>query len=119
VTSSPGSGGPEAIVVSSPSLSPPLDFAQVIILWFVQLLAGNTAATYKFRLRRGTAITGTQINVDVVTNGPPVSTGAIYSGVYVDVPGAVANLQYSLGMLCAGGGTNAVINDVCMYAFAL
>lgn len=119
VNGSFNSGGPESIIVSSPPLSVPFDSAQVCILWFISLLAGNTAMTYNFRIRRGTAITSPLINVDEAITGPAANAKAIYSGVYIDTPGAVASQQYSLGILGAGGGTNPIINDACMYAFVL
>ncbi len=108
----------ETIVCTTPPLNLPLDGALVLLFWFMVHTIGATAAQTNFRLRRGTAITGTLINVS-----QPVTAVAgnvvTASGVYFDTPGIVAGQQYSLTCIDPASTGAGAIQDACLIAFAL
>lgn len=113
-----GAAGAEAIVFTTPPLNISLDFAQVILLWYVQFNTGAGTTSYVPRIRRGAALTGALVNIAnaVVCTAATVTS---FSGVYVDTPGAVAGQQYSLSL--SGNATTgaAVFADGSLLAFAL
>src|SRR5258708_3089060 len=97
--------GAETIIATTPPLNLPLDFAQVILLWYFLGNSGASTTALNFILRRGTTVAGTLINV---ISGALVTaaSGVRFSGCYVDTPGAVAGQQYSLSE--SGVGTTGV-----------
>lgn len=108
----------ETVVVTSPPLNIPLDFATVFLVWFMLHTVGTTAVTTQYRLRRGTAITGALINVSQAITA--VAGNIILgSGCYFDVPGAVAGQQYSLTCIDPASTVAGAIQDACLLAFAL
>src|SRR6266852_58152 len=112
------SGAGESVMCTTLPLNIPLDFAQVILLWYCLWLTNTTGTTVAWRLRRGTTTAATLINVsNTLPTGAAIQMA--HSGIYVDTPGAVAGQQYSLSCLLAGGGGNAGGLDVAMIAFAL
>jgi hypothetical protein len=108
----------ETIAATSTLLNISIDFSQVMILWYVMFTPGVSSTGTTMRLRRGTAITGTQLNVNGVF---PVTAGnvTISSGCYIDTPGAVAGQQYSVSLLTQAATANGTITDACIIAFAL
>jgi hypothetical protein len=112
------SNGAETIIATTPPLTIPLDFAQVILLWYFLGNSGASTSALLFLLRRGTTVAGTLINV---SSGSLVTAaaGVRFSGVYVDTPGAVAGQQYSLSEIGVGTTGAGITNDVCLIAFAL
>ena len=95
------------IIVSAP-LNLALDFQQIIILWVVMLTLGTGTTALTLRLRRGTSITGNLVTTQGV-NPAAAATTITISGVYADVPGAVAGQQYTLTGQQTGG-TGAASN---------
>ncbi len=110
--------GAETIIATTPPLNLPLDFAQVILLWYFLGNSGASTSALVFNLRRGTTLAGTLINVSS-GSGVTAAAGVRFGGCYVDTPGAVAGQQYSLSELGVGTTGAGVSNDVCMIAFAL
>ncbi len=110
--------GAETVILTTPPLNIPLDFAQVFLHWYIVYGVGTSTTGITMRLRRGTTTGGTLMNTGnlvQVTGG----TGVIVSGCFVDTPGAVAAQQYSLtiaGTATAGAGT---YGEGCMLAYAL
>ncbi len=117
IASVPASGA-ETVVVTTPPLNIPLDFAQIIILWCVEVLIGTGTTVELQRLHRGTTTAGAQVNV---AGSYTVGGGNrwTFTGCYVDTPGAVAGQQYSLSL--SGTGTTGAwtTEDVSLIAFAL
>src|SRR5229473_2284251 len=97
--------GGETVMCTTPPLNIPLDFAQVLLFWYCILLSNTTGTTVTWRLRRGTTTAGALINVPQ-TNPTGAAVQLMFSGCYIDTPGAVAAQQYSLTCVLAGGGGN-------------
>ena len=115
----PPASGAETVAVTTPPLTLPLDFAQVLLWWYVELVvgAGTTNCTQKLRRGASTAslliITGAALTV---TAGNTVG----FTGLFVDNPGAVAGVQYSIAFLGTGTtGAWAQGSFSTMIAFAL
>ena|SRR6267378_1564303 len=109
----------ETAVVTTPPLNISLDFAQVL-LWFAVYIGqcGTASTNIIAKIRRGSGIGGTQVNVNMATLASPGNSGFI-SGVYVDTPGAVAGQQYTVSITMQAATTNSSIVDVCLLAAAL
>lgn len=109
----------EVIVLTTPPLNIPLDFAQVLIFWYFSIVCGTGTSGLQPHLRRGTTTGGTQINSG--TGGIQATAGAAgtLSGFFVDTPGAVAGQQYSLGVAQIGATAAGVFEEGCVIAFAL
>lgn len=111
--------GAETVILTSPPLTLPLDFSQVIILWGCSILAGTGTTQFLFQLRRGTTAAGALLNPQSwgvqITAGNPDSC----SGVYVDTPGAVTGQQYSLTAIQTGATAAGTFRDGSIVAFAL
>lgn len=118
VLASPPASTAETAIVTTPTLSPPLDNAAVLIQWYWQGVWGTGTTAVNVNLRRGSGTAGTLIN-----NGGGITVTAgnqfIISGCYVDTPGAVAGMQYTLTL--TGQGTTGAGSSVegCMMAFVL
>ncbi len=108
----------EMAVVTSPPLNISLDNAQVQIFWFyvMTLAAGTTAVSY--RIRRGSGVAGTQVNVNSII-AEVASTVICRSGTYIDTPGVVAGQQYSLTVLTVAAGAAGTIQDACITVMSL
>lgn len=109
----------QTIICQTPPLNISLDFALVILLWWITLTVGAGATAVQYFLRRGLTLTSPAVNVNATTSVVTAATQSENGGVYVDVPGAVAGQQYTLSVAFAAATGNSTINDVCMVAFAL
>lgn len=108
----------ETVLFTSSPLNLSLDFQQVMIFWFINWTVGTGTTSTAFRIRRGTTITATSVTANLTVT-TAASSFASFSGCYIDSPGAVAGVQYSLtGNQTAGTGT-ASINDGCILVMAL
>lgn len=108
----------ENVICTTPPLNIPLDFATVLLFWYLTMTSGTGTTNITPLIRRGTGITGTIINGNTNDNTTAGNTTR-RSGVYFDTPGAVAGQQYSLTMTQIGASANGTILDVCLIAFAL
>lgn len=108
----------ETIIATTPPLTLPLDFAQVLLFWYAVISLGASITSWGAKIRRGAALTSPLVNVAA---GPAVIPTAcsFFSGMYIDTPGAVAGQQYSLTATMTAATTNSTVNDVCLIAFAL
>lgn len=89
------------------------------MIWaFVNWTVGASTTATQFRIRRGTTITAPSITANTTITSP-AGTFAVYTIVYVDSPGAVAGVQYSLTAAQIGGSGSAPISDICILAVAL
>jgi hypothetical protein len=109
----------ETVVLTTPPLSPPLDNAQVYLIWSLKLNTGNQPQTLSYTLRRGTtnggAVVGFQAQASEVA-----SVILFRGGCYVDTPGVVAGQQYSLTLnITTASGTATAALDGCLMAFVL
>jgi len=110
--------GAETVILTTPTIGLTLDNAAVLIVWYLNQGIGTGTTTASARLRRGTIVSGTLINL-----GPFLSVtagaNANFNGCYFDTPGIVGQVQYSL-TLQGTGTTGAFSNgDGCIIAFVL
>lgn len=108
----------ETVVATSNALSPALDFELIIILWEVTLTIGTTGNLLTPKLRRGTTVAGTLVNVG--TGVTVVAPNVVkLSGVYTDTPGAVAGQQYSITLTVGAATANSTVSDVSIVTVGL
>jgi hypothetical protein len=89
-----------------------------LLFWEVNftLTAGTTFVTY--RLRKGTAVTGTIVLAESPVN-VAASTSILGAGHFLDAPGLSAGVQYSLTMQLTAAGANTTINNGSLSAIVL
>ena len=109
----------ETVICTTPQLTLPLDFAQVIILFFCALTTGVGTTNINWKIRRGTTVAGAVVAGPGVNLTAAAGTNPYVSGVAVDVPGAVAGQQYSLTLTQFAATGNGAVDDAVMLAFAL
>lgn len=108
----------ETVVVTTPAINLTLDSALVILFWHIIFTSGVGTTSINVRLRRGTAVSGAQVNVGsafFVT----ASAGVLVTGSYTDTPGIVANQQYSVSIGQNAATGNGTVTDVAMVAMVL
>lgn len=108
----------EAIIFSVGPIGLIQDNAQVLLHWMLQLVIPAGAVSFRPRIRRGAAVTSTEITTSAVLT-VTASTTIMLSGSYVDSPGVSAGLQYVLTGLNASGGNNVTVSDGCFAAYVL
>lgn len=108
----------ETAFVTTPPLNLPFDNAQVLLFWYCDIAVGGSTTAMRINVRRGVDITGTLINVGA---NRTVASANIreFSGVYIDTPGAVAGVQYTLTALQTSAAGNGVFNDGSLVAMVL
>lgn len=109
----------ETVILVSPPLTPSQDNAQIFLQWACDILAGTGVTALVFRLRRGTTVAGTLINLAAWTHTLAAGSSAVMSGLYVDTPGAVSQQQYALTVVQTGATAASTFNDGVILAFAL
>jgi len=109
----------ETVVCTSPPFTPPLDAAQIFIHWFFALSAGAGTTSYSIRIRRGTTTGGIQLNANQWALAATPAIADFMSGCYIDNPGAVSGLQYSLTVMQAGATGAGTQPDVCLLVYSL
>jgi len=109
----------ETAICTTPPLNLSLDNAQVILLWMAAITAGTSTTALVMRIRRGTGITGTLLNVGAWTFTTVAGNLAQISGNYIDTPGIVGGQQYSLTCSQTAASGAGTLNDVCLVAFVL
>ncbi len=105
----------ETIVVTTPPINLTLDGALVLLMWYVNALAGAGTTNWTYLLRRGTLVASPLINVNFSENAT-AAVGISRGGSYVDSPGLVAEQQYSLTLTQSGATGNATVRDVFLAA---
>jgi len=109
----------ETVVLTSPAFSPPVDAAQVQLLWSCQITAGTGTTALVFRLRRGTSVSGALVFAAGWTLTLAAGNNGIGSGVYVDSPGVIGGQQYSLTVVQTAASGAGTFVDGCLLLFAL
>jgi len=109
----------ETICATTPPLTIPLDFSQVILLWSFTFLAGTGTTGFSMRIRRGTTTGGAQVGGHSWDFTIAAAASSCYGGAYVDTPGAVAGQQYTLTCVQTGATGAGTGEDVSLIAFAL
>lgn len=109
----------ETVIVTTPPLNIPLDFAQVFLHWFIAFVGGTAITAAVFRLRRGTTVAGALVGSPPYQSALNAGNTVFYSGSYFDTPGAVAGQQYSLTLVQLSATGAGTINDISLIAFAL
>jgi hypothetical protein len=108
----------ETVVATTPPLTIPLDFATVLLFWFIGHTVGATAASCSYFIRRGTTTGGTAVfgplAQTVVAGNLVVAGGAAF-----DTPGAVGGQQYVLTCIDTGSTVAGAVGDAFLLAFAL
>lgn len=94
------------------------DNAQVIIQWFFTIVLGAGLTSLTTKLVRGPLFSSTQVN-QTVSQTITASTTAVVSGMYVDTPGVVGQVQYSIVVNPSGAAANSTIGDSAILAFIL
>src|SRR6266849_7273364 len=99
----------ETVIVTTPPLNLPLDFAAVIILGTLLWQVGTGTTSYTLRLRQGAGISGPVISglSNVTVSSIQVVTASI---AYSDVPGAVAGQQYTITLSHTGSTGNGSVS---------
>lgn len=108
----------ETIVLTSQPLNLALDFEQVLILFMADILAGTNTTAITLRIRRGASLTGALVST-TLGGAATAGTSAMWSGCYVDSPGAIAGQQYSLTAQQTAASANGTVNDGCIVVVAL
>jgi hypothetical protein len=113
-----GAAGTEVVVLTTPPLTLPLDFAQVFLIWYVVFNCGTGTTGVQKRLRRGPALLSTAFDAGGIV-AVTANTIVSLSGCLFDTPGAAAGQQYSLTL--AGTATTGAAGyiDGCLMAFCL
>ena len=114
-----GATGAEALVLTTPPLTLPLDFAQVFLFWWVAFNCGTGTTAVNTRIRRGPLITSQAFDPGLANAAVTANTIVSLCGCFLDTPGAVTGQQYSITL--AGTGTTGAGNfqEGCMIAFCL
>lgn len=109
----------ETVVYTVGPLILPIDNAAVFLFWHYTLTAGTGTANLQFRLRRGSTVSASQINL--TPNGVPLAAGAVglFSGTYQDLPGSAGPLFYSLTVVQNTATAAGINTDGALLAFAL
>lgn len=108
----------ETIVLTSPFISLPLDNALVLIFWQFYAASGTSGTTLTLRIRRGSALTDA-----LVMSGQPftAAAGATFNcaGHFIDTPGVVGPVQYTVTAQNAGSSTTGGLFSGCLSAMVL
>lgn len=108
----------ETALVTTPPINLPIDNAGILIFASVNVTPGTATTTLAVRLRRGSGITGTQLNA----GGPYtvlVTTAYFINLTWFDSPGIVAGQQYTLTVQQAAATGNGTAFDGSIVAMVL
>lgn len=111
-------GPGQFVIVTSPLLSQSLAGQLVLIQWFFVFTASGTAPIIAYELRRGALATDTLVNVSRSCT-EVAGVDICRSGCYVDAPGDIGNVQYSLVANITSGGAASTARDAAIIALAL
>ncbi len=109
----------ETLIYTTPGLNISLDFATILLFWWMLYNPGASTTAATVRIRRGAGITGTLVDLGLTVPAVVAGTKINLSGCYVDTPGAVAAQQYSLTIQQTAGTGAGAVNDGMLIAFAL
>lgn len=110
----------ETVAVITPPINIPLDSAAILLYWWLDALANTGATSGLFRIRRGSGLGGTVLQLAPQPDTFYIAgAGGQRGGCYVDVPGNVAEIQYTLTFQNTGQSGNGQIRDGCLIAMVL
>lgn len=109
----------ETVLVTSPPLTPAIDTAAIFLFWTFALLAGTGTVSATLTIRRGTSTAGANITPGGFVQAIAAGANGLFSGVWVDTPGAIAGQQYSLTITQNGATVAGTPGNVAMLAFSL
>lgn len=108
----------EQLAVTSPPISQAIDGQVFLILWMMGFTSGVTGPLIQYIIRRGATLTGA-----IVYISPSIqeagSASFVRSGMFIDSPGIVANVQYSLTYNVTNGASNGSLGQVALAVLAL
>jgi hypothetical protein len=110
----------ETLALTTPPISPSLAGATVLLQWYARVIPGTNATGTTFLLRRGGA-GGTLLNLvaDADNALNAANLQGMRGGCYIDQPGDVAGVTYSLTVQCPGATVNGTVRDACLIAMVL
>ncbi len=109
----------ETVVLSTPQFSPPLDNAAVLIMVMWSMVTPGTVTNYNYNLRRGNLVTSPLVNVGNQVIVEPLSSRFLRMLMFVDTPGALGPVQYSLSIVGNGATGNTLLDYGTIVAMAL
>lgn len=109
----------ETIVLQTPPLNIPFDFAQIFLMYTGSISGGTGTTSYQYRLRRGTALAGALVQAGAASIQAVVGGVTDCTRVYFDTPGAVGGQQYILTVQQIGATAAGVWQDGALLAFVL
>lgn len=113
-------GSAETVVLVSPPLTLPLDFATVIILCSANITPGASTTSFTYNLRRGTTTAGTILTFAGGWTFPIIAGNPTGTLMHInDTPGAAAGVQYALTVQTNGATAAGAWNDGYITAFCL
>lgn len=100
----------ETIFFTSAPVSPPVDSAQLVLIFnaLVTLTGSTTAVTW--RIRRGILVTSPLVNQGVSIPAA-ANTNISFNGSYADTPGIVTSQQYVLTFQATAAAANSTLVD--------
>lgn len=110
----------ETLIDTTPALSPPIDGAAVFIFWYVKLVLGTGITGLTYKLYRGATLSGTVLTDQFQDQGGLGGGNEVTrSGVWVDTPGNVAGVQYTLSLTQTGATANGAAHEWSFIAMVL
>jgi hypothetical protein len=109
----------ETIVLTSQLINITLEFQPVLIFWYISIQAGASTTSIGVKLRRGITTAGVQLNG--LNAGITLTAGQAQNltGCWIDTPGAVAGIQYSIGIVQTGATAAGTMLDQSILVMAL
>lgn len=108
----------ETVVCTLPAINLPIDNAAVYIEWACGLTIGTSGVTLTPKIVRGAATGLTAIN-NPLAYTVVAANKYLFSFNWIDSPGVVAELVYSLTLTIGSGAAASTISEVAMWAFVL
>ena len=108
----------ETVVCTLGPLNLAVDNAAVYLDWFVGLTIGTSGVTLTPKLVRG-SITGLTAINNPLAYTVVAANKYLFSGCWVDTPGVVAGLIYSLTLTIGSGAAASTISELSLSAYVL
>ncbi len=110
----------EAVILTTPAFELPVDSQSVLLLGYLGFVVGAAVTAVTLNFRRGTLISSTQISVGSLALNVTAGNNVSLPFMFVDTPGIVAGVQYSLTAAATGGAAPSPVGTMsCLLALAL
>ncbi len=120
VNTSIAAAGTETVILTTPPFELPIDSQSVLLLGYIGATIGAAVTGWTLQFRRGTLITSPAISVGTLAMSVTAGNNVSFPFMFVDTPGIVAGVQYSLTVNQTGGvATSPVQTMSCLLALAL